>query len=1664
MFRYLSSLLVGTLALAGGTYASAAEPSPTVWPKLYRPLPLPDGSVYEAISLDSSDHLGEARGLELPFPFEFGGVESTSLNVGMKGYVSFGEGNSASSTSPLGLLMAGEPARVIAAWWGDHLCDLGAGELGSQTIGVAPERVHIIEWRCLKRGGADPSSFEAQLWFYEGAPVVRAVYGDARIGIGNDWTAISWGTKSGSEAGELGPNRDGDPAGCSPDGAGGSRHCSGRDDFPHQSVIQYGFLPGATPVIGAVSSSMTVADRTMELSFRATLKNVGLAAVGEVRYVSYLAEDVFLLPGGAGTFGLGSGSTSIPAAEGVAAGETRLEELFYISPPAGGYFACLALLGTNEQVIEHSCDPEKITWGADLVAFVLESPTEGEPAGEISLHLRIRNNGGAAAPAFEIRVVAEPDELPPGINPAYPEEIFRDRLEGLASGESLELVYDGVERPKITLPPILRGDRYRFVFTVDPGNEIEDINRVNNVAYSFIKMRTRKPHLQVTENRISLEFAHGECVYGEPVEAVLEICNRGESRAENFQPGIILGEEPFISFLDDAVSASYPQTCHSPFSRNHVACEEVNGARAECAFESCRIRCEQDGDCPSSLHCLEDRYLEGTEGSPAKSCMVQIERRGPAGSALPCQEFRVKGVVPAYSRLGRKHRTAEQYIHFLGDTHRALSETKAEVVTTERILCKEYIADLEPIELNPPREVTAGEGFPVSRLIRNLGYVEQDESGARRETFSFRYRYYLSPVGVDVSPGQIPLVVQATGGAGVATVGLKGDNLFTDVVVIPHQVVAGDYMIGLIVDPDDELRENSKANNRLTYPLPITVRNSSFRIARVALPAATKGGHYTFQFQALGGTSTPRWSATGLPAGLDLDSQGLLSGTPRDAGDFGFTVKVVSGDLVAEQTVALRVLEPRGTLSIATELLPPAVRGRAYGGWLDAEGLEREGIPLAAMGGIPPYSWELLKGSTTLRLPQGLRLQSPEGIILGEPSPLSTTSSFVVRVRDAAGGEASRELNIQVVDESDLNIRDRFFDGGMSADDYVSCIRATGGGTLESYQWTADESTIPSGLVAEVRGDQLCLIGTPDVCGNYMVKVAVADSLGKSYETSLPLTIECDIIYVNSRFSRPFARGEEVEIVLGSSAGAGAHYALYQGSLPLGLSLSGAGVISGTIDLNANSGAYDFIVEVSDEAGRRGLTALTMVVSAEARVAETVETTKPGCSAAGGESGWLLGAALVGFAILRRSKEVKRAGGGVGLAAALLVVLGGCGETREIVTKPLCAGVLCDGSLECDPSDGLCKCGGGGGVECKAGEICLVEPEPTCSTVSCEWVVCEGGQSCNPSTGLCSCGEEVCEDGEVCIGQRCTRGELCEEVNCGVGLSCDPTDGECKCSNEICYPDQSCVEGKCVEDLCAGLSCGGSGVCNPEDGSCHCESVDGPICQGAEVCLRIDESHVGEGVELTEPMGFACLLSEKCDGVVCEGGTTCDPADGACRCGGIGALAPACAPGQSCVAGQCRGGDLCETEEGGVVCDGGNSCDPIDGACKCGGMDGLICERGDACTYVGGEFQCAKSCTIVLGAARSCDAGQGCYLDRALGHGRAFCAEAGPMKSNEACESFNDCEDGFYCSAANLCRRFCRPSEDPVVGCGNTPGAFCLPFTANESEQEDLGYCIIDFG
>src|SRR5205807_9116512 len=111
----------------------------------------------------------------------------------------------------------------------------------------------------------------------------------------------------------------------------------------------------------------------------------------------------------------------------------------------------------------------------------------------------------------------------------------------------------------------------------------------------------------------------------------------------------------------------------------------------------------------------------------------------------------------------------------------------------------------------------------------------------------------------------------------------------------------------------------------------------------------------------MGGVAPYSWSATGLPAGLSLNSgTGQIAGTPSTAGNYTVTASVrdvETSPASASRTFSLSIAGTTVShVSIITTSLPAATAGSSYN------------IMLQASGGGKTYVWSTATGQFPLGL------------------------------------------------------------------------------------------------------------------------------------------------------------------------------------------------------------------------------------------------------------------------------------------------------------------------------------------------------------------------------------------------------------------------------------------------------------------------------------------------------------------------------------------------------------------------------------------------------------------------------------------------------------------------------------------------------------------------
>ena len=348
------------------------------------------------------------------------------------------------------------------------------------------------------------------------------------------------------------------------------------------------------------------------------------------------------------------------------------------------------------------------------------------------------------------------------------------------------------------------------------------------------------------------------------------------------------------------------------------------------------------------------------------------------------------------------------------------------------------------------------------------------------------------------------------------------------------------------------------------------------------LPNAQPGTAYPPQtLNATGGTSPYTWTlVSALPAGLSLSPGGQISGTPTTAGVTTFTVRATDSSFPNFNVTKAFTLSVIAPLTITTTSpLNTGLVGVAYSQTVEAS------------GGTAPYSWSITSGS----LPSPLQLSSA-GVITGTPTGVSS-SNFTIRVRDSNNVEVLKPFTLDVVLPLIISTASPL-PSGVPNVAYSQTFNAAGG--MAPYTWNvvAGSGNLPPGLTLSPGGQ---LSGTPTTAGtsNFTIRAFDSSSPPQNFQKSFALSIITALSVTTASPMPPATTNVAYSQNLTAAGGTPPFTWIVvpgSGALPAGMSLSPAGVISGT---PTTPGTSNFTVRATDSGSpaQTAEKALSIVVS-----------------------------------------------------------------------------------------------------------------------------------------------------------------------------------------------------------------------------------------------------------------------------------------------------------------------------------------------------------------------------------------------------------------------------------------------------------------------------------
>ena len=344
------------------------------------------------------------------------------------------------------------------------------------------------------------------------------------------------------------------------------------------------------------------------------------------------------------------------------------------------------------------------------------------------------------------------------------------------------------------------------------------------------------------------------------------------------------------------------------------------------------------------------------------------------------------------------------------------------------------------------------------------------------------------------------------------------------------------------------------------------------------------------------------WSlASGdLPDGLSLDTAGTIYGTPTTAGTFTFIVGYTDPTGSASCDLSITVTTITAP-TITTSSLSSGTVGVSYTASLSASG-------------TTPITWSKTSGD----LPGGLTL-STSGDISGTPTTAGTFAFVVQAVNDAGTDSADLSITIASADAPGLPIiLTTSLASGTRGIAYTASLSAAGAPTIS---WSLTSGDLPGGLTLSTSGD---ISGTPTTAGTFTFTVQAVNSVG-SASRSFTITIAAPTLpgspTITTTSLSSGTSGTAYSAVLTATGTTPITWSVTSGSLPTGLTLSSAGVISGT---PTATGRYTFTVTAQNSAGSASRQLTLRIVAASSggdtsttRTAPTISTSSVSAGTAG---------------------------------------------------------------------------------------------------------------------------------------------------------------------------------------------------------------------------------------------------------------------------------------------------------------------------------------------------------------------------------------------------------------------------------------------------------------
>ena len=367
-----------------------------------------------------------------------------------------------------------------------------------------------------------------------------------------------------------------------------------------------------------------------------------------------------------------------------------------------------------------------------------------------------------------------------------------------------------------------------------------------------------------------------------------------------------------------------------------------------------------------------------------------------------------------------------------------------------------------------------------------------------------------------------------------------------------------------------------------TYPLTITC--PTITVTNPAVDTGVAGSPFSQTFTQSGGVGTTTFSLAGgtLPTGLTLASNGVLSGTPTQTGSFPITVKATDSNGCTGIGPTYNLTINCQTITVTNPAGNSGVAGSAFS------------ETFTQSGGIGTTTFSLASGT----LPAGLTLSSG-GVLSGTPTQTGTFT-ITVKATDSNGCSGIGANYTLTIACPAITVTNPAVSSGTAGTPFSQTF--TQSGAVGTATFSLASGTLPSGLTLSASG---VLSGSPTQSGSFTITVKVTDSNGcTGTGPAYTLVITCQTITVTNPANNSGTVGSPFSATFTQSGANGTATFTTSSTLPAGLTLSAAGVLSGT---PTQSGSFPIVVTVTDSNGCTGTGATyTLVINCQ-----TITVTNP---------------------------------------------------------------------------------------------------------------------------------------------------------------------------------------------------------------------------------------------------------------------------------------------------------------------------------------------------------------------------------------------------------------------------------------------------------------------